>query len=115
MKKTTFLLALALLCSVWSKADTSTTIITLGETQQMTLSEIIAYGLPVIYVQTENQEEPTCDIIYVETSICFFSLYSGKKTAIAAAWLQNAILRSPNSPAYYKIRNISRSHHQGAR
>lgn len=50
--------------AVFAHADTSSTIITLTETSHKTLSEIIACGLPVVYVTTENEEEPTCDIIY---------------------------------------------------
>lgn len=45
-------------------ADTSTTMIQLGETQQQrSLSEIIALGLPVICVETVDHEEPTCEVV----------------------------------------------------
>ena len=64
MKKSTSLLVLALLCSILSLADTSTTMVSIGQTRQMTLSELIGKGLPVMYVETVDRVEPTCDTVY---------------------------------------------------
>ena len=50
-------------CPQWVHADTSTTVVTLNDTVQMTLSAIISRNLPVLYIQTEDQEEPTCDYV----------------------------------------------------
>lgn len=44
-------------------ADTSSEIIAVGDTTQMTLSEIIGKGLPVFCVETVEHEEPTCDYV----------------------------------------------------
>lgn len=64
MKKITLLL-IVLLCGQAALADTSTTMVTLGKsTVQKSLSEIIGSGLPVLYIETEGGEEPTCDIVY---------------------------------------------------
>ena len=61
---TILMFSLFLCCTTLAKADTSTTMITLGQsTSQKTLSQIIACNLPVLYIETENQEEPTCDVI----------------------------------------------------
>lgn len=54
---------LILLGSSISLADTSTTMITLNDSVQKTLSFIIAKGLPVLYVETVDHEEPTCDYV----------------------------------------------------
>jgi hypothetical protein len=61
MKKTTFLLML--LCASMAFADTSTTIIAVGDTTQMPLQTIIAKGLPVMCFETVDAEEPTCDYV----------------------------------------------------
>lgn len=63
MSRTTLFLTLMLILGQVSHADTSTTMITINETKQMSLSEIISYGLPVLYVETVNSEEPTCDYV----------------------------------------------------
>jgi len=53
-----------LLCSqAHAQVDPSTTVISVGDTAQRTLSQIIAKGLPVVYVETVNGEEPTCDYV----------------------------------------------------
>lgn len=57
------LLLALLICPRSVLANTSTTVVTLNDTVQMTLSEIIALGLPVIYVETVDHEEPTCDYV----------------------------------------------------
>ena len=44
-------------------ADTATTMVTLGDSVEMTLSAIIGKGLPVLFVETVDQEEPTCDYV----------------------------------------------------
>ena len=45
-------------------ADTSSTVVSVGESTQMTLSEIIGYGLPVLYIETIDGAEPTCEQVY---------------------------------------------------
>ena len=57
-----FLCVSMLICSTVARADTSTEIVNVGTTQ-MTLSEIIGLGLPVICVETVDHEEPTCDYV----------------------------------------------------
>ena len=47
----------------WAQADTATTIITLNDTTVMPLTDIIAKGLPVMYVETVDGEEPVCDYV----------------------------------------------------
>lgn len=42
--------------------DTNTTMISINDTT-VTLTDVIAKGLPVLYVQTVNGEEPTCDYV----------------------------------------------------
>ena len=65
MKRINLIIALvALMCCPLSlSASTSTTVIALGDSDEMTLSEIIALGLPVLYVETVDHEEPTCDYV----------------------------------------------------
>lgn len=65
MKRINLIFALvALMCCPLSlSASTSTTVIALGDSEEMTLSEIIALGLPVLYVETVDHEEPTCDYV----------------------------------------------------
>ena len=65
--KSKFLLLL-IMCVLWDAAaahdiDTKTTNITVGETTVKTLSLIIGRGLPVIYVETVDAEEPTCEYV----------------------------------------------------
>lgn len=65
MKKTiSFLLTLMLACSQFVHADTSSTVVNLGDSVQMTLSEIIGYGLPVLYIETIDGFEPTCEQVF---------------------------------------------------
>lgn len=54
---------IALLFCQGAMADTSTTIVTLGDSVEMTLSTIIGKGLPVLWVETVDNEEPTCDYV----------------------------------------------------
>jgi len=58
-----FLWVLMLVCSTVARADTSTELVSVG-TSQMTLSDIIGYGLPVLCVETVDREEPTCERVY---------------------------------------------------
>ena len=64
MRKTTFILILMLLSCQSLLADTSSTVVSVGESTQMTLSEIIGYGLPVLYIETIDGAEPTCEQVY---------------------------------------------------
>ena len=68
MKRITFIITL--LCGLMSQpclvmADTYTqsTIISVGDTTQMTLSSIISKRLPVLCIETVDGEEPTCDYV----------------------------------------------------
>ena len=63
MNKTTVILTMLLLCGIKALAGTSTTMIAVGDTTQMSLQDIIAKGLPVFYIETVNAEEPTCDYV----------------------------------------------------
>ncbi len=65
MKRITLICALMALlcCQLSAQSSTSTTVIALGDSDEMYLSEIIALGLPVIYVETVDHEEPTCDYV----------------------------------------------------
>ena len=56
-------LIVLLACPHAVQADTSSTIVTLNDSVQMSLSSIIIKGLPVLYIQTEDGEEPTCDYV----------------------------------------------------
>lgn len=64
MKKTALILALfcSMFCWQQASADTSATVVTVGTTTR-TLDEIIALGLPVMYVETVDNEEPTCEYV----------------------------------------------------
>ena len=64
MKKQTLLFSLAFLCCLFSLADTSTTVVNIGSTTQMSLSELIGKGLPVVYIETVDGVKPTCDTVY---------------------------------------------------
>ena len=55
---------MAFLCCLFSLADTSTTVVNIGSTTQMTLSELIGKGLPVVYIETVDGVKPTCDTVY---------------------------------------------------
>lgn len=65
MKKTALILALfcSMFCWQQASADTSTTVVTVGSSTTRTLNEIIALGLPVMYVETVDNEEPTCEYV----------------------------------------------------
>ena len=63
MKKTTLLLALILQNVLSAYSYPSSTVVTLGDSVEMSLSEIIALSLPVMDVETVNHEEPTCDYV----------------------------------------------------
>lgn len=59
-----FLLFVSMLLSVGAaSADTSTTMVRMGNSDDVALSSIIEKGLPVLYVMTVNQEEPTCEYV----------------------------------------------------
>ncbi len=59
-----FVVVCGLLCSpIRLLADTSSTMVTVGDTETMSLSGIIGYGLPVLYVETVDAEEPTCTYV----------------------------------------------------
>lgn len=59
-----FLLFVLMLLSVGAaSADTSTTMVRMGNSDDVALSSIIEKGLPVLYVMTVNQEEPTCEYV----------------------------------------------------
>ena len=66
MSRTVFLTIAALwllIVPMRAHADTSTTMIAVGTSTVMPLSEIIAKGLPVVYIETVEGEEPTCDYV----------------------------------------------------
>ena len=63
MKKVTLLLSLLLMCGHMSFANTSSTLVQMNENIYMTLKNLIAKGLPVLYVTTVDGEEPTCEIV----------------------------------------------------
>lgn len=54
-----------LLCSLAvSAADTSSMTVTVGSSRTMALSQIIQYGLPTLWVVTDDAVEPTCEYVY---------------------------------------------------
>ena len=63
MKNPFLFVLLMLLCGRVALADTSTTMVNMGASSDVTLASIIEKGLPVLYVQTVNQEEPTCEYV----------------------------------------------------
>jgi len=63
MKRITCLLVLVLACCVKSFADTSATV-SVGDSYQLTLSQVIGYGLPVLNIETIDSVEPTCERVY---------------------------------------------------
>ncbi len=57
-------LALGLLCALCAAAiDTSTTMVGVGDAS-MKLKTIIAYGLPTLWIETNDAVEPTCEYVY---------------------------------------------------
>lgn len=66
-KMTRFSLFLVVLCSAlgWqaSFASTASTMITVGQTTVMPLTDIVAIGLPVLCFETVDGELPTCDYV----------------------------------------------------
>ena len=64
MKKITLLLTMLLACSQWVLADNLITMVSVGDSTHKTLSDIIGYGLPVLYIQTIDGAEPTCERVY---------------------------------------------------
>ena len=64
MKKITFLLTMLLACSQLVLADNLMTMVSVGDSTHKTLSDIIGYGLPVLYIQTIDGAEPTCERVY---------------------------------------------------
>lgn len=58
-----FIGALFLLCVNDSYASTNNVMIALNDSVSKTLSEIISCNLPVVYVQTVDNEEPSCEIV----------------------------------------------------
>ena len=67
MKRTSIIIAL--LCGLLTLPgvvladNTSSVIINVGDTTQMTLKDIIARELPVLCFETVDGEEPTCDYV----------------------------------------------------
>ena len=53
-----------LACSQWVLADNLITMVSVGDSTHKTLSDIIGYGLPVLYIQTIDGAEPTCERVY---------------------------------------------------
>ena len=66
------------MCCIMSLADTSTTVISINETRQMTLSELIGKGLPVMYIETVDHVNPTCDTVYAPAG-CWGSTVNAEK------------------------------------
>lgn len=60
---TTVLITLSLLAPLSAAAHDTMTSIVVNDTLDMPLSDIIAKGLPVLYIQTVGHEEPTCDYV----------------------------------------------------
>ena len=65
MKKTVLFVALCCLaiCRQHALADTSATVVAVGDYNSRTLNEVIALGLPVLYLETVEHEEPTCEYV----------------------------------------------------
>lgn len=55
--------AMACLCIPAVEAGTSDVMITVNSTVSMSLSEFIELGLPLLYFETIDHEEPTCDYV----------------------------------------------------
>lgn len=64
IKSLLLLLCLALLPCRLAAQETTSTMIAVNDATSVPLSDIIATGLPVLYVQTVNGEEPTCEYVY---------------------------------------------------
>ena len=45
-----------------------------AQTAPISLNDIIGKGLPVVEVWTENEQEPTCDIIYAPEGLTGISI-----------------------------------------
>lgn len=60
-------------------ADPALTIVTVGDTVSMTLSEIIDCGLPVLYFETVDGEEPTCDYVSSPPGCMGYSITNANK------------------------------------
>ena len=64
IKSLLLLLCLVLLPCRLAAQETTSTMIAVNDATSVPLSDIIATGLPVLYVQTVNGEEPTCEYVY---------------------------------------------------
>ena len=60
---TALLLAVSLLAPLSAVASDSSSSIVINDTLSMSLSDVIAKGLPVLYIETVEGEEPTCDYV----------------------------------------------------
>ena len=64
MKKARYLLVgLVLMCGLGMQAITPKTMITIGESMTLKLSTLIYRGLPVVVVETDSAQLPTCDYV----------------------------------------------------
>ena len=66
MKKRVLFWLLLLCASIgWQRAaaDTASTMVAVGENTVVSLTDIVVKGLPVVYVQTIDNEEPTCEYV----------------------------------------------------
>ena len=78
------LLAFALICGLLfsplsALADPAVTMVTVGDTVTKSLSEIIDCGLPVLYIETVDGEEPTCDYVSAPPGCMGFSITNATK------------------------------------
>ena len=68
MKKFTLFFALMLVCGQMLQAgvttSTTSTTVSVGDSLHMTLSELIGYGFPVLWIETVDGAEPTCERVY---------------------------------------------------
>lgn len=59
-----FILAFCgIMCTQLSSASTTDVMIVLNDSVQKSLSDIISYKLPVLYVETQDGVEPTCEVV----------------------------------------------------
>ena len=77
-------LAFALICGLLfsplsALADPAVTMVTVGDTVIKSLSEIIDCGLPVLYIETVDGEEPTCDYVSAPPGCMGFSITNATK------------------------------------
>ena len=85
MKKTVlaqFMISMwtCLILAIPARAQTQTTTpVTLGDTTVMTLTDIIATGLPTMVVETIDHEEPTCDYVYAPAGCMGASITNATK------------------------------------